>query len=273
MRRAPALLRSGLVAASVALAGCSSGVDAGTFALGAAAGAASAGAHGFADRAPVAFPAPAPQSFPVHGVDVAKYQGTIDWPRLRASGVSFAFIKATEGGDRLDRRFHENWRAARAAGVLRGAYHFHYWCRPAAEQAAWFIRNVPRERGALPPVLDVEWNGHSPTCPITLPAERARSEMRTFLHLIERHYGQRPVIYSTVDFHRDVMAGHFEGYDHWLRSTKDHVRAAYPGRAGRWTFWQYTATGRAPGVDADLDLNAFRGSERAWRRWVRRRVR
>ena len=252
------------LAAVLALTACSGGYDvAGLTAV----------EREFADRKPVAFASPTPQSFPVHGVDVAKYQGTIDWPRLRAGGVSFAFIKATEGGDRLDRRFEDNWRGAKAAGVPRGAYHFHYWCRSAAEQAAWFIRNVPRERGALPPVLDVEWNGHSPTCPIRLPAAKARSEMKTFLRIVERHYGQRPIIYSTVDFHRDVMAGHFDGYDHWLRSTKDHVRVAYPNRAGEWTFWQYTATGRAPGVNADLDLNAFRGGERAWRAWLRRRVR
>ena len=246
------------------LSACSSGVDVGAFEL---------RTPLFTDRDPVRFPSPTPQTFKVQGVDVAKYQGTIDWPSLKRAGVAFAFIKATEGGDRLDRRFQENWGNAKSAGVLRGAYHFFYFCRSAEEQAAWFIRNVPRERGALPPVLDMEWNGHSPTCAIKVPPEKARAEMRTFLSIVERHYGQRPVIYSTVDFHREVMRGHFDGYDHWLRSTKDHVREAYPNRAGRWTFWQYTATGRAPGVDADIDLNAFRGGERAWRQWVKQRVR
>ena len=83
---------------------------------------------------------------------------------MRASGASFAFIKATEGGDVLDPRFAGNWAAARRAGLPRGAYHFFYFCRPAIEQARWFIAHVPKDPSALPPVLDVEWNHLSPTC-------------------------------------------------------------------------------------------------------------
>ena len=71
------------------------------------------------------------------------------WP---ASGVAFAFIKATEGGDHADDRFADNWAAARAAGMPRGAYHYYYFCRPALEQAAWFMSHVPKDPAALPPV-------------------------------------------------------------------------------------------------------------------------
>src|SRR5271168_387517 len=101
---------------------------------------------------------PHPSDYPIHGIDVSKYQGDIDWNAVRASGVKFAWIKATEGGDRVDEKFAQNWAMAKAAGVPRGAYHFAYWCRPADEQAAWFITNVPNDPSALPPVLDVEWN-------------------------------------------------------------------------------------------------------------------
>ena len=259
MRRLAAVL----AAALVGLSACTSGIDPAAFDV---------GATRFLDRDPVVFRAPGPQVHPVHGVDVAKWQGDIDWRLLRAGGASFAFIKATEGADHLDRRFQENWREAREAGIPRGAYHFFYFCSPAAAQAAWFIRNVPRERGSLPPVLDMEWNAHSPSCGKRVPRERALAEMRTFIGMIERHYGTSPVIYTTVDFHADVMKGEFEGYDLWLRSTKDHVDDVYPSRRGRWTFWQYTATGRAPGVEGDIDLNAFRGGRAAWQRWARRRM-
>ena len=230
------------------------------------------GSTQFLDRAPIAFRTPAPQHFAVHGVDVAKWQGEIDWRLLKATGTSFAFIKATEGADHLDRKFMQNWNEAKRAGVLRGAYHFYYFCRPAEEQAAWFIRNVPREKGALPPVLDMEWNAHSKTCGSRVPRAEALDGMRKFLRIVGRHYGQKPVIYTTVDFHRDVMRGEFDDYDLWLRSTKDHVDDVYPSRKGRWTFWQYTATGRAAGVEGDIDLNAFRGGRGAWHSWVRNRV-
>ena len=100
----------------------------------------------------------APWSYPVHGTDVSKYQTSVGWSDAKAAGISFAFVKATEGGDRVDDNFAENWQRAKAAGVPRSAYHFFYFCRPAEEQARWFIRHVPRDRSALPPVLDMEWN-------------------------------------------------------------------------------------------------------------------
>ena len=78
-------------------------------------------------------------------------------------GANFVYIKATDGGDHLDPMFRKNWRAAGKAGLKRGAYHFFYWCRTAGEQADWFIRHVPKVEGALPPVIDVEWN-HKSSC-------------------------------------------------------------------------------------------------------------
>lgn len=59
-----------------------------------------------------------------YGVDVSNHQGVIEWERVSADGISFAYIKATEGGDHVDAQFYANWRAAATAGLDRGAYHF-----------------------------------------------------------------------------------------------------------------------------------------------------
>ncbi len=200
---------------------------------------------------------------PVHGIDVSKYQGTIDWQQVRGAGVAFAFIKATEGGDRVDSRFVENWEGARRAGIPRGAYHFTYWCRPMADQIAWFKRHVPVEPDALPPVLDVEWNFHSPTCPRRIPVDLARAKMREFLHAMERHYGKKPIIYADITFHREVLAnGEFAEYPFWVRSVAAVPHVRYPGR--RWAFWQITATGRIAGISTPVDRNVFAGSHHQW---------
>lgn len=207
---------------------------------------------------------------PVHGIDVSKYQGQIDWEQVRQAGVSFAFIKATEGGDRLDSRFHENWEGARRAGIARGAYHFTYWCRPMADQIAWFIRNVPRDPDALPPVLDVEWNFQSPTCPRRIPVAQAQAKMREFLHAMERHYGKRPIIYADIKFHREVLAnGEFAQYPFWVRSVRDLPHERYPGR--RWAFWQITATGRVAGISTPVDRNVFAGTRQQWQQLAQNR--
>lgn len=76
--------------------------------------------------------------------------------------------------------FKKNWRRAKEAGLKHGAYHFFYWCRTAGEQADWFIRNVPREANALPPVIDVEWNGES-SCKRRISPARVREKMQVFM--------------------------------------------------------------------------------------------
>lgn len=208
----------------------------------------------------------APWHYEVHGIDVSRWQGEIDWRGVRASGASFAFIKATEGGDVLDPMFHANWAAARRAGVPRGAYHFWYHCRPAAEQARWFIEHAPREPGALPPVLDIEWNHLSRTCPLRPDPTHVRAEMNTFIGMLARHYGKRPLIYVTPDFYRDNDLGRIRGGRFWLRSVAGHPEAVYPGQD--WTFWQYTGTGLVPGIAGHADINVFAGNRAQWRTWL-----
>ncbi|SMC59655.1 GH25 family lysozyme [Rhizobium sp. RU36D] len=220
----------------------------------------------FADTDPQDFGRITPHHHQVHGIDVSKWNGDVEWSKVRQSGVSFVFIKATEGGDMLDPRFHEYWRGARASGVLHAPYHFYYFCSTADQQADWFIQNVPKEAVRLPPVLDVEWNPLSPTCKLRPPPETVRSEMQRFMDRIEAHYGKRPIIYTSVDFHRDNLAGHFDKYHFWVRAVAQHPQEIYPGR--RWAFWQYTSTGVIPGIRGETDINVFAGTAANWKKWV-----
>jgi lysozyme len=211
-------------------------------------------------------PYPAPRDYAVQGIDVSKYQGDVDWSAVSASGVRFAWIKATEGGDYLDEKFRQNWELSRAAGLRRGAYHFAYWCRPAQEQAAWFLSNVPNDPDALPPVLDVEWNPQSRTCPGKVSRDVAIADMKIMLDAMEKAYGKRPVIYTAVDFYRDVIRGEFEDYPMWVRSVKAYPTVKYGDR--RWHFWQHTATGSVPGVRGYVDRNCYYGSLEDWQNWL-----
>lgn len=224
----------------------------------------------FSDAKPVKFKGASPKPFEVHGVDVSKYQGEIDWPKLRRHGASFAFIKATEGDDHKDEAFRRNWKAAADAGIPRGAYHFYYWCSTAKSQADWFIRNVPKEEGALPPVIDVEWNAHSRTCRKRPDRPTVLSEMKTFMNILERHYGVRPIIYTAPDFYSDNLRGQFSDYSFWLRSVVAHPAQVYPDRD--WAFWQYSGTGTSGGVEGKIDLNVFNGTAESWQRWVGKRA-
>ena len=199
-------------------------------------------AANFRDSDPHPWADPAPHRYPVSGIDASKFQTEIDWETARANGVNFVFLKATEGGDQADPLFDAHWRGAARAGVAVGAYHFFYHCRPAIEQAAWFIAHVPKVPGALPPVLDLEWTPTSPTCRIRRDAETIRSEARIFLNAVEAHYGQRPLIYTTVYFYRDNQMWGMGGTEFWLRAVAANPKDVDAGRD--WAFQQSTSTGQ-----------------------------
>ena len=238
---------AGVVALAVSLAGCAGGVG------------------------PVSYDfdpdLPKPHDYPVNGIDVSKYQGNVDWNAVAGSGVKFAWIKASEGGDRVDPMFQANWDAARAAGVARGAYHFMYWCRDPLEQIKWMEQNVPVEPGALPPVLDLEATPDSKTCRRHLEREPTIAEVRVALEEMERYFGKRPVIYTSVDFYEAILSGGaFADYPMWVRSTKHHPSVRYGDR--KWVFWQYQADGRIPGIDGKVDRNVFHGTEDQWNEFL-----
>ena len=207
----------------------------------------------------------AAHQYPIHGIDISRWQGEIDWTAVKAAGTRFVYMKATEGGDHVDPTFRRNWEGARRAGVPRGAYHFVFWCRPAHEQAVWFKQQIPNDPEALPPVLDVEWNGHSKTCPKKVERSLALEKIRLMLTELEQLTGKKPVIYTDITFHKDILEGEFNDYPYWIRSTAAKPEVRYHNRP--WAFWQFTTTGRVPGIKGDVDRNAFYGNEGEFTGW------
>jgi lysozyme len=202
------------------------------------------------------------RALPIQGVDISRYQGSVDFDRLYAGGAHFVFIKATEGADYVDPKFADNWRRARAAGLPRAAYHFMFWCRTASEQAHWFERNVPNDPDALPPVLDVEWNNHSQLCTQKLTPDQAFARLSMMLQLMEQYTGKLPIIYTDITFHRDVLEGRHLPNTFWLRSVAAEPVHRYDDRD--YTFWQWTQTGTMPGIRGEVDRNAFYGTQGEW---------
>lgn len=188
--------------------------------------------------------------YSVHGIDVSAYQGRIDWPEVAAHEVQFAFIKATEGVTLRDARFQRNWRGAHAAGIYRGAYHYFQPNYDGAQQADLFVRNVPLAPGDLPPVLDVE-------APNFHDVAVMRRNVATWLRLIERHYGVRPILYSNHNFYKRHLAGHFDKYPLWLA----HYEVEKPLLPrDKWIIWQHSDESHVPGIRGPVDFNVFQGS-------------
>ena len=222
--------------------------------------AAVAGAALLAIAAPIALGAWNPLSANyTQGVDVSAHQGRIDWDALARADVRFAYIKATEGATFVDPRFAANWRDAGRAGVRRGAYHRFSLCRSAAAQAANFMRTAPRAGDALPPAVDVE---NFADC----ASSNAAAQIEEFLNTIEAHYGARPILYVTRQFH-DAHERDFPHERFWIRS----LYAPPDFRRGDWVIWQHHNHAQRPGIEAPVDLDAFRGDEAALVRFARSR--
>ncbi|KFC70219.1 Phage lysin, glycosyl hydrolase, family 25 [Devosia sp. LC5] len=201
------------------------------------------------------------RALPIQGIDVARYQENVDFAAAKGDGIRFVYLKSTEGKDYIDPNFLRNWDGARQAGMPRGAYHFMNWCSSAEEQAAWFTLMVPNDADALPPVLDLEWQNGS-RCPNKASRVDTLAKVRLMLDAMERHTGKLPVIYTDINFHRDIMENESFPNMFWLRSTANEPQERYVNRT--WTFWQWTQTGIVRGVRGDVDRNAFFGSESDW---------
>lgn len=201
---------------------------------------------------------PDPARYPLRGIDVSHHQGRIDWPRVAADDVAFAYLKATEGGDYRDDAFARNRVEARAAGLAVGAYHFFTFCRPGGEQADNVLAVVPADPDALPLVVDLEFGGNCGRVPA--PAA-LRGELDAFLAKVEPALGRRVVFYVTSEF-LDAYGAALPPRALWRRSL---LREPEP--LARWVLWQYHNRGRVDGIDGPVDLDVFFAGPEAFAAW------
>ena len=97
-----------------------------------------------------------PAGYTIHGIDVSRYQGSINWNRLRnamieRSPIRFIIIKSTEGGNHIDTNFRENFSNAKEAGFIRGAYHFWSNNSTARRTAYYFLGHGSLRTRRSPP--------------------------------------------------------------------------------------------------------------------------
>ena len=188
------------------------------------------------------------------GIDVSHYQGTINWPSVRAAGIVFAYAKATEGITYTDPLFTNNWSGMQAAGVVRGAYLFFHSNDDPTAEADHFLSVVGAILpGDLPPMLDVEVTDSQSMAVIVanLSACAARLQAVT---------GRVPVIYTSPSFWTgSVGSTAFSDFPLWIANWG----VTCPGMPVGWTnwaIWQYSSTGTVGGITGAVDLDKFNGT-------------
>lgn len=185
----------------------------------------------------------------IHGIDVSHYQGDIDWAKVKAAGIVFAYAKATDGDTYTDPKFHANWQGMLGAGVLRGAYHFFQTNDDPATQANHFVEAIGA-LGAddLPPVVDLEvsngvYGGNS-----------IAANLQIWLDTVESATGRTPMIYTNSGFWNKTVSGDFSRYPLWV-AEYDVSAPKIPAGWSGWNLWQYSQSGVVDGVTGSVDLD------------------
>ena len=202
----------------------------------------------------------------VPGIDVSYWDSGIDWPKVRATGQRFVFVKATEADNYSDPTFDDNWVGAKSAGLLRGAYHFFRCNVDPKKQADYFINYVKtmNDNGELPPVLDLEVNDG-------VAKNKIVPNVKIWLDRVEAVFGKKPIIYSGQFFLQDYLSEAGGGppvwakdYPLWLAQyPNQYVQGSQPVLPRgwfNWMFWQYTDKGDINGINAKADLDMFNGT-------------
>lgn len=187
------------------------------------------------------------------GIDVSEYQGEIEWDAVKTLDndyqLSFVFIRATVGNDRLDKRFKENWLNAKKNHLIRGAYHYYRPNENSIDQAELFIKTVRLQQGDLPPVLDIE------RLPENQSLERLKIGLRRWLTKVEDHYKVKPIIYTGERYYDDFLKEEFSDYLFWIANYNFYREKLDED----WLFWQFTEKASVSGIKGNVDVNIFNG--------------
>ena len=196
------------------------------------------------------------------GIDVSKFQGNIDWTRVKNAGISFAFARAIDDkppGNTIDPTFASNFAGMKDVGIFRGAYYFLRPTRNVVAAANLFNSIVGSlGQGDLPPVIDVETaDGASAAAILDAIAQ--------WIDIVEAGLNRQVMIYTYTPFWRDTLGNSTRFSDHplWIAQYTSAPQPNFPSAFPVYSFWQYTQNGQVPGVTppaSAVDVNRFNGT-------------
>ncbi len=191
------------------------------------------------------------------GIDVAHFDGEVEWAAVLAAGWSFGYAKATEGVSFVDPLFAQNWQQMGEVGITRGAYHFFRPSVDAEQQARHFLSTVQFLPTDLPAALDVEVIDR-------VAGEALIVAVRSWLNVVAAETGRTPIIYTGPAFWSANLDDSFGEYPLWIAHYTSASRPRIPAGWSDWTFWQYAGREsgevHVPGVTGGVDADRFNGS-------------
>jgi len=196
------------------------------------------------------------------GIDVSKHQGNIDWTKVAADGVEFAFIRVglrgygTEGKLVEDEYFEQNIKGALQAGIKVGVYFYSQAITDAEllEEANLVLEKVKPYNIELPIVFDVEKVSGGKGRANELSVEERTRLTALFCQTIQ-DAGYKPMIYHNMEMGTLMLdLGQLEQYDKWFAYYNDDLYYPYA-----YKVWQYSEKGAVDGINEEVDLNIWFG--------------
>ena len=187
----------------------------------------------------------------VHGIDLSRYQGDVFWETVgENTKMAYVYLKATEGGDRIDPKFERNINLAHRYGLKVGSYHFFRPKTPLKLQLDNFTAQcLPGEQDLIP-MIDVETLGG-------LTVDQFCDSLLTFLRMVEVAYHQKPLVYTFRNFYNWHLVGKLDDYQLMIAMYLDEEPVLADERD--ITLWQYTGKGRIVGINGYVDKSRFLG--------------
>ena len=188
----------------------------------------------------------------IHGIDLSHYQGNVFWQTIGDNtNMAYVYLKATEGGDRIDATFERNIELAHKYGLKVGSYHFY---RPLTDQQKqlknFMSQCLPGEQDLIP-MIDIESTGG-------LSTDVFCDSLFYFLDLVEEAYHQKPLLYTFRNFYNKHLQGKIDDYKLMVAMYTDEPPVLADDRD--YTMWQYTAKGRIIGINGYVDKSRFMGN-------------
>ena len=190
----------------------------------------------------------------IHGIDISHYQGNVFWQAIGENAkMAYVYLKATEGGDRIDEKFERNIQLAHEHGLKVGAYHFYRPKTPQDVQLKNFTTQCRADEQDLIPMIDVETVSG-------LTTEVFCDSLFKFLELVENFYHQKPLVYTGANFYDRHLLGKLDGYRIMIAQYTEREPRLKDGRD--IDMWQYTGKGHINGVNGYIDKSRFMGRHR-----------
>jgi lysozyme len=204
----------------------------------------------------------------VEGIDIYDGTGSVTWSAVKAAGIDFAIIKAAQGTYNSQSTFASAWSGAKAAGLVRSAYHFFDPTEDGVAQAQHFLSVVGTlAPDDLPAMLDIECPDGSSNCLGTgasgaTPASTIHQRMWDWIHTVQTTTGKAPLIYTYGSYFSSngIDTTGLQAYPLNLADVTTASCFNVPSPWQKAAIWQYSWTGTVHGIPGQVDRDRFLGT-------------